>query len=281
MMMSSLLALGLAATTANACTVLITVICPNDNTAAGINVCVTSTSDSSTTACGVTDQNGFVSITMPQPDKYQICVDTTTLPAGATLKKSCQTLFVPDIGPGVSVEFTLGGDFCTPPHPPGPCWMTGGGNIGNGKTPEFSYGGVVNPGCSATAAGGGNWNVIDHNTDLHFQGQLITVDDCYGAATRSPRVSVRVIEFHGTGIIGGIGGNPDATIPVSFVGQAIDNHDGGAGSDQLYLQVTDASGNIWLQIGTGNPVGVGPITGITPVTVSVGNIQIHQSSCGN
>jgi hypothetical protein len=139
----------------------------------------------------------------------------------------------------------------------------------------------VYPGCSPFAADGGNWNVIDHNSNLHFQGQNIIVDDCYGEATKSPKVTVRVIEFHGTGIISGIGGNPDNTTAVSFVGQAIDNHDGGAGSDQLFLYVTDASNHLWLQIGTGVPVGVNPIAGITPATVSVGNIQIHQSSCNN
>ena len=101
-------------------------------------------------------------------------------------------------------------------------------------TPDYSYGGVVYPGCSSTSAGGGNWNVVDH-TGVHFQGQNIVVNDCFGAATKSPKVTVRVIDFSGTGTITGIAGNPLATIPVTFVGRAIDNHDGGAGSDQIYL----------------------------------------------
>ena len=145
--------------------------------------------------------------------------------------------------------------------------MTGGGNIGSGKTPDYSYGGVVYPGCSATAAGGGNWNVVDHS-GLHFTGENIVVNDCSGAATRSPKVTVRVIDFSGTGEIAG----PAGTIPVTFVGRAIDNHDGGAGSDQLYLQVVDpSSSTVVMQIGA---------SAASPATVSVGNIQIHQSSCG-
>ncbi len=266
------LAAILAAVEVNACNLYVTVICPNDNTAPNISVCATS-SDGTSTTCGSTDASGLVHLLLPKPDTYTICVDPTTLPAGATLNNGhlCQKTYVPEVGPGVSVEFVLGGDFCTPTPPPGICWMTGGGNIGTGKTPDYSYGGVVYPGCSSTAAGGGNWNVVDHN-GVHFLGQNIVVTDCFGQATKSPNVTVRVIDFTGTGTITGIGTNPLATYNVNFVGRAIDNHDGGAGSDALYLQVTDQiSGAVLMQIGA---------TAANPATVSTGNIQIHQSSCG-
>jgi hypothetical protein len=266
---AAFLAAILAAVEVNACNLYVTVICPNDNTAANIGVCATS-SDGSSTTCGVTDDTGLVHLLLPKPDIYMICVDPNSLPAGATINNGhlCQKMFVPDVGPGVSAEFVLGGDFCTPTPPPGMCWMTGGGNIGTGKTPDFSYGGVVYPGCSATAAGGGNWNVVDHS-GLHFTGENIVVNDCFGPPTRSPKVTVRVIDFSGTGEIAG----PAGTIPVNFVGRAIDNHDGGAGSDQLYLQVVDPNSNnaVVMQIGA---------SADNPATVSVGNIQIHQSSCG-
>ena len=148
--------------------------------------------------------------------------------------------------------------------------MTGGGTLGKGKTPDFSYGGVVYPGCSPKAAEGGNWNVIDHNAGLHFQGQAIVVDDCSGPPTGSPKVNVRIIDFHGVGILSGIGGNPADTVPVTFVARAIDNHDGGGGSDQLYLNVMVGATTV-LQIGT---------SAALPATISTGNIQIHTSSCG-
>jgi hypothetical protein len=147
--------------------------------------------------------------------------------------------------------------------------MTGGGTLGKGKTPDFSFGGVVYPGCSPKAAEGGNWNVIDHNAGLHFQGQVIVVDGCSGPPTSSPKVTVRIIDYHGTGILSGIGGNPADTVPVTFVARAIDNHDGGAGQDQLYLNVMIGATTV-LQIGT---------SAALPATIATGNIQIHQSSC--
>jgi hypothetical protein len=147
--------------------------------------------------------------------------------------------------------------------------MTGGGTIGKGGTPDYSYGGVVYPGCSPKAADGGNWNVVDHNAGLHFQGQMIIVDSCSGIPTSSPKVNVNVIDFHGNGVIGGIAENDEPTIPVTFVGRVIDNHDGGAGADQIFLQVNNGATTV-LQIGT---------SALAPATVSTGNLQIHTSGC--
>jgi hypothetical protein len=262
------LAAAFTAVEVNACQLIVTVLCPNDRAAAGVTVCATGSDGS--TSCTNTDISGIANMDLPQPDTYTICLDPTTLPPGATINNGhvCQKQYVPDIGPGVNADFVLGGDFCAVTNPPGLCWMTGGGNIGNGKQPNFSYGGVVYPGCSPDAAGGGNWNVIDHNTGLHLSGENITVNQCLAPGTRSPKVTVRVIDFTGTGEIAG---GPSGLVDVSFVGRAIDNHDGGAGSDQLYLLVTDSSNNVLMQIGT-SPA--------SPATVSTGNIQIHQSSCG-
>jgi hypothetical protein len=144
--------------------------------------------------------------------------------------------------------------------------------VGKGKTPDYSFGGVVYPGCSPKAADGGNWNVVSHKDGLHFQGQAIIVDGCSGVPTSSPKVTVNVIDFHGTGILSGIGGNPDATIGVTFVGRGVDNHDGGKGSDDLYLKVVDSNNNVVLQIGN---------SATDPAVISTGNLQIHQSSCNN
>jgi hypothetical protein len=265
MILAGLVAASLAGLTASACLVQIRVACPNDTTASGIKVCIAGV------GCATTDNLGIASILVPTFDTYTVCVDQSTLPAGATLSPSCQKIKVVDLAPPV-LNFVLGGDFCTPPPVPGPCWMTGGGTVGKTQgQPNYSYGGVVYPGCSPNAADGGNWNVVDHATGLHFQGQHIIVDSCSGPPTPSPKVTVRIIDFHGTGIIGGIGGNPDATVAVSFVGRAIDNHDGGAGADQLFITVTDGVSTL-LQIGT---------SAASPATISTGNIQIHQSSCAN
>lgn len=252
--------------TANACLVQVRVACPNDETAAGINVCIAG----SITGCALTDSLGIAVLQVPAVGTYTLCVDESTLPAGAKLNPNCIKVKVLTEDT-TFVELTLSGDFCSTPPPQGACWMTGGGTLGRGKTPDFSYGGVVYPGCSPKAAEGGNWNVIDHNAGLHFQGQAIVVDSCSGDPTSSPKVDVRIIDFHGTGILSGIGGNPADTIPVTFVARAIDNHDGGKGADQLYLNVMVGATTV-LQIGT---------SVAAPATINTGNIQIHQSSCNN
>jgi len=260
----SVLALALSALTASACLVQVRVACPNDNTAAGIRVCIAG----SITGCALTDSLGVAVLQVPAVGNYTVCVDDSTLPAGAKLNPNCKNIKVVTEDT-TFVDLSLTGDFCSTPPPQGACWMTGGGTIGKPKTPDFSYGGVVYPGCSPKAAEGGNWNVVSHTDGLHFSGQAIVVDNCSGDPTSSPKVNVRIIDFHGDGILSGIGGNPLDTVPVTFVARAIDNHDGGAGADQLYLNVKVGTTTV-LQIGT---------SAALPATVSTGNIQIHTSSC--
>lgn len=263
-MKSGLLALALSGLTANACLVQIRVACPNDSTSSGIEVCINGV------GCAYTDNLGIASILVPTFDTYTVCVNASTLPAGATLSPLCQKIKVVDLAPPVLV-FTLGGDFCSTPPPQGPCWLTGGGTIGKTQAvPDYSFGGVVYPGCSPNAADGGNWNVVDHSTGLHFQGQQIIVDSCSGVATESPKVNVNIIDFHGVGILDGIAGNPTETIAVTFVGRAVDNLEPGGGSDMLYLSVSNGGATV-LQIGA---------SALAPATISTGNLQIHTSGCG-
>jgi len=260
--MYGMLALALAGLTANACIVTVRVACPNDTTVAGIRVCIDG-------ACAVTDGLGFASIAVDNFGTYTVCVDASTLPAGATLSPTCQKLKVISDAPPL-LEFALGGTFCSTAPPPGPCWLTGGGTIDKTKNvPNYSFGGVVYPGCSPKAADGGNWNVVDHYTGLHFQGQHIIVDHCEGVPTRSPKVTVNVIDFYGTGVVKGNNSPTPTPFPVSFVGRAIDNAESGGGSDMLYLKVFDASGVI-MQIGA---------SADNPATITTGNLQIHQTSC--
>ncbi len=262
---TGLVAAGLSALTATACLVQVRVACPNDTTSSGIKVCIAG----SITGCALTDSLGIAVLQVPAVGTYTLCVDESTLPAGAKLNPNCKKINVLTEDT-TYVDLTLSGSFCTPPPPPGPCWMTGGGTLGKPNTPDYSYGGVVYPGCSPRAAEGGNWNVVDHLDSLHFSGQAIVVDGCSGAPTSSPKVTVRIIDFHGTGILSGIGGNPADTVPCTFVARAIDNHDGGSGADQLYLNVM-VGGTTVFQIGA---------SAAAPATISTGNIQIHQSSCG-
>ena len=149
----------------------------------------------------------------------------------------------------------------TPPPKKDHCWMTIGGTIGdNDGVPTYSFGGVVNPGCSPDAAGGGNLNVVAHLDGQHFKGLEIVVDGCHGVPTRSPRVTVNVIDFHGTGILT----DDSGTTVVDFVGTAVDHSEPGHDVDELFLEVSDGSGNVLLKIDD---------------ILATGNVQIHQSSC--
>jgi len=270
-----LLATALSAVTASA-HILVTVLCPiSGNSAAGIHVCATLTTDSSKFVCGDTDSIGFVKLTVPViPGKYHVCVDTTTLPAGATLSKPCQDVtFTQDAE--LPVEFDLDGPFCA--GVPSACWETGGGTIDIDEDKDhpstWSFGGVIYPGCSATAAGGGNLNVVNHTVGLHFKGEEIHVVDCRGIPDKSPAVTVNIIDFTGTGEVSGIDGNPFPTTLVKFEGTFRDHHDSGANADGLYLKVTiSGTTTIISAFSIGMPADL--------QVLSTGNVQIHQSGCG-
>jgi hypothetical protein len=269
--MAALLAAALSIVAAHANTCLsIRIACPNDLSPPPVKVRLYVAG--AEFSANWTDNLGVVSFCgLTLGTTYTICVDESTLPAGATIKKPCQTVTLVTMADPV-VEFELSGPFCGETPPPGECWMTGGGTIDRSrKVPHYSYGGVVYPGCSPFAAGGGNWNVVDHVAGLHFQGQNIIVDQCSGISTRSPRVNVNIIDFHGTGIIEGNSGNPTEQIAVTFVGRVIDNLEPGGGADKLFIRVTDGT-TVLLQIGN---------SAADPATTSTGNLQIHTSSCNN
>ena len=266
MIMAGLLVAALSGMSALACVIQVRIACPNDSAASGVLVSVSGVGNATT------DNLGIASFDVPGFGTYTIQVWTGTLPAGATLKFDTKTINVQNDAPPV-VEFEINGTFCETPPPPGDCWLTGGGTIGkiSRGVANYSFGGVVYPGCSPKAADGGNWNVINHATGLHFQGQKIIVDDCSGVETKSPRVNVNIIDFHGTGVISGIGGNPLVKMEVSFVGRAVDNKESGGGSDMLYLKVTPiGGGSTLLQVGN---------TAVDPAIISDGNLQIHTTSC--
>jgi hypothetical protein len=247
------------------------VSCPNGNSTSGIVVSISGVGST------ITSGNGAFELELPDTSAtYTICVDSSSLPSGASVS-GCVQFSVDSNNPFANVNFTLSGPFCTTPAVVGPCWLTGGGTIGKTKgVPNFSFGGVVNPGCSPTAAGGGNWNVIDHRDGLHFKGLDITVIGCSGGPDKAPKVRVNVIDFMGTGTLTGIGGNSMSTTAVCFLGHAEDHGEPGAGKDKLYLNVFDCSSGTSLMListDSSNPLDV------APVTISTGNLQIHTSGC--
>src|SRR3954471_7811700 len=88
--MSGLLAASLSALTASACLVQVRVACPNDATASGIRVCIAG----SITGCALTDSLGVAILQVPAVGNYTVCVDTSTLPAGAKLNPACKKISV-------------------------------------------------------------------------------------------------------------------------------------------------------------------------------------------
>jgi hypothetical protein len=263
----SLLAAALTAMTANAA-VLITVACPNSgNSAAGISVTATQVNGSEVES-GVTDINGFLTLSFINTGDFNVCVDPNTLPANATLATLCQVATVPPAPLDSSITFNLSGPFCT--GTPSGCWETGGGTLDKVKGENlWTFGGVIYPGCSPTAAGSGSLKISNNLTKgLHFKGENLTVIDCRNVSIK-PKVTVNIIDWIGTGEVT----LAAATIPVTFTGTFMDAHDSSAGADGLYIQVLDGSGNTVFQIGSSSD-----ISGLDLLTT--GNIQIHPSSCG-
>jgi hypothetical protein len=262
-----LLAAALSAVTASA-HILVTVSCPDSGkSAAGIHVCATLATDSSVQFCADTDNNGFARIIPSVFGTFHVCV-VSGLPDGATLSQPCQD--VDFVGIDIPVEFDLSGPFCAGAPSPSACWETGGGTLDKvqGK-PLWTFGGVIYPGCSPSAAGGGNLNIVNHDTGLHFKGTDFVVDDCRGVRTRSPKVTVNIIDWHGIGYVSG--DDESKKTPVTFVGTFRDAKESGANADGLYIKVVDLSNHLVFQIG-GGPDDL--------ELLSTGNVQIHQSSCG-
>lgn len=191
------------------------------------------------------------------------------------------------------------------------CWLTGGGvkfepllgvrmataNNGN-NGPVISIGGNVNPGCSPTAGDGGNWNLIDHKAKLHFQGQHIEVVECGNIpvsirppGSDSPKTPFNYIEFQGTGILKGIGGNKYDAGPVTFYARAEDRNEPGSketlGSnfiDRFWIRVFDAQGNTVYLFGNDVPnpdtrCGDDSFACTDTIAITGGNLQLHISGC--
>jgi hypothetical protein len=265
-MKAKLIAAGLFAATvagtAMANTVDISIVCPNNTGVGGVTICATR-EDGAGPFCATTDSSGLASITVPSVDLYTFCV--TDLPKGVTLVGNpCVNVHTVD-GPNPPLEWTVNSPNCVPGLF---CWETGGGTLDKVKGDNvWTFGGVIYPGCSPTAAGGGNLNIVNHMNGLHFKGENFVVDDCRGASDPSPKVTMNIIDWHGTGEVTLAG----ATIPVTFMGTFRDSHDSGVNADGLYIQVLDLNGNLVFQIG-GGPNNLDLLT--------TGNVQIHQTSCG-
>lgn len=249
----------------------------------GVLVVVTNTSGTYSNANWTTPEGIFVVQLPDSPDTFGDFIHPLTLPPGTTqvlpaFSRFATTATVTD----ATNSFLIRNTNCItePPVISGGCWLTGGGTIGGGQgQPAFSFGGVVNPGCSPTAAGGGNWNVVWHAGKLHFKGLQIEVVDCGNLAgtvpgSTSPQTPFNYIDFQGVGTLKGIAGRKANFGTVTFTARAVDLGEPGR-NDRLYLRVQNGSGQTLLLI-SGNP---GNPADVAPITISTGNLQLHVSGC--
>jgi hypothetical protein len=254
------------------------IIDTGDTPVQSVLVIVTNTSGTYSNASWTTPEGVFLVELQSFPDTYVDYVLPATLPPGTTAVLPVFNTFTATNETTITNNFLIENPDCvtTPPPSSNHCWLTGGGTIKSGKgKPDFSFGGVVNPGCSPTAAGGGNWNTIDFTQSLHFKGLTIEVVDCGNVpgvnGSTSPVTPFSFIEFQGVGTLTGIGGNKADFGAVNFFGHAEDLGEPGKDVDRLYLRVFDGSGNTLLLISSdpSNPLDV------APVTISTGNLQMH------
>jgi hypothetical protein len=263
---------------------------------AGIRITVESTTPGFTFVDdNVSDQDGHYFIDLPAlPACYRLTATTGAGEAVVTPASGEYTFCTSD----AVIEFIRDWVISSPRCTEGACWLTGGGAKVSAiagipvaeKGRRHNFGGNVNPGCSPTAGDGGNWNHIDDDLKLHFQGQHIEVIRCGNVdgippGSTSPRTPFNFIEFQGTGRVQGVKGNKADFPLVYFFGRCEDRNEpgsngqrDGAGKDRYFLKVyTDPSNpngsTIMLIDDDGNPATV------DPTIITDGNLQIHVSSC--
>jgi len=275
--------------------------CPNGFTFGGVIIVVTGSScEGPFNAFDVTGPDGLYEIRLPDCDgAFTATLDVNTLPAGASVTSppgGSASFVTTTADDSEVIDWEINSAVCEQ----GSCWFTGGGaKIDNilgvaaaQKGKWISFGGNVNPGCSPTAGDGGNWNHVDREVNIHFQGQAIRVLDCGNVTpppppgSTSPVTPFNYIEWTGVGRVKGIQGNKlDAD--VYFNARTEDRNEpgskdsnAGTGIDRYYLHVftnaADPVGSTVLLVnGVPNPLDV------QPVEIDHGNFQLHISSCDN
>jgi len=270
------------------------VVCEGGLPLAGVPVTVQGTSASgwSYSSTQPTNAAGYYANGLPdEPGEYDVIPDLSAVGGGTVIAPGAIAhIVVTAEAPYATVNFLTSGAACQQLG----CWLTGGGakfsSISGGYVAEHgpaqNFGGNVNPSCSPEPGQGGQWNHIDHNARLHFQGLAIAVDRCGNVdgippGSTSPVTPYNFIEFHGTGTLKGIKGNRVDYGTVCFQGRAEDRNEPGSAEEKLgamtdryFLRVTNCAGLTLLLLED-----VAAPGDSDPVTITNGNLQIHVSSC--
>lgn len=252
------------------------------------------------TTSGSTGDDGYYYVTLPDtPDTWILTIDAASIPSDAVYVEPPSGQFLESTSDADQVlynEWLIDSQLCKPAA--GKCWMTGGGTVLDTITGMFlaqkgkdhSFGGNVNPSCSAEPGDGGSWNHVAHTLKLHFHGQSIRVVRCGNVdgippGSTSPSTAFNFIEFTGTGTLKGIKGNKADFGTVYFFARVEDRNEpgskgnnDGAAIDRYYINVyTDpskpkATSKILVDIDRNADT-------IDPSPITTGNLQLHTTSC--
>jgi hypothetical protein len=298
-----LLSLGLLAFGAGvalACHVDGRVVCKeNGQPLEGVRIDVTMVDDPTFTFLTRTDAQGNFGFGLPcEPHCYTLTItpgdgETVVTPASGTYEfcTEASNNYI------VTRDFVLSSPKCGTTAP-GACWLTAGGAKFSAITGEsvgdytklYNWGGNVYPSCSQFPGDGGSWNNIDNLNRLHFHGTDIEVIQCgnvedHEAGSESPVTPYNFIEFRGTGWLKGIKGNKADFGTVHFWAHVQDRNEpgsngqkDGAGKDRYFLNVfTDPADPVGTSVMLIDVDG-DPAT-MDPVTITDGNMQLHDTSC--
>ena len=220
------------------------------------------------------------------------------VPAGAD-SLTVQILSGPDGDLPASLNWVGAGVSVPVPEEPGLCWLTGGGVkfeaiLGMDLAthgPRDSVGGVIAPSCDLDPSRGGQWNQLSHRLKLHFQAHAFDRVACGNVpgiepGSESPVTDFNYIEAWGSdGTLKGIRGNRTDLSGLSYFFRIEDRNEpgneqantDGADVDRYFLHVWDENGDTVLLIE--DPDGDGDPSTVEPLTITGGNMQIHQTSC--
>ncbi len=307
---TTLTSIGMAASimTASATHITGNVACTGGLGIEGVIVDVVGTNDcvGPVSLMATTDAAGNYAVDFGWCDgTYLVTLEAASLPSDAVVSPPGPVVVTLNTSTGpidAIVNFTVDTAACNG----GMCWLTGGGakidplldipvahakSKSSIKTPDIAFGGNVNPACSALAGDGGNWNHVDRNVKLHFQGKSIQVVDCGNVTpppppgSTSPVTPFNFIEFAGTGTLKGIGGNKADFGAVYFFARCEDrNEPGSSGAndgalvDRYYIRVytnpSDPFGSTVYKLGGDD---IDPANDVVPITD--GNLQMHIKPC--
>jgi hypothetical protein len=290
----SLTLLGLAASPAQATSIVGSVVCASNG--AGVAGAVLTFTRPEETFSVTTDASGQFSYRAWWGGDYAVTVDLAAAGGGVVGLGTQYIGYGTVEAPWVLGPFQVTVPGCEGEEPPGKCWLTGGGAKFSSVAqlpvaehgPRVAFGGNVYPACGTEPGEGGQWNHLDFAQKLHFQGFAIVVDRCGNVdgippGSTSPATPFNFIEFHGTGVLKGLAGNKFPTQDVCFEGRAEDRNEpgstgqrDGAYKDRYFIRVFDcANPAITLLVHEATPGGEDPLT------ITDGNLQIHDTSCSN